>query len=304
MSLENTPNHTPHIEEVLSKWKKTPIILASGSIHRKQQLEMLGFSDVTNSEYIPDEVEIRTASALNVQGGIPSFLNQTGSDIARHIAGAKVEYVLNQGNILPEAVVIGFDIAPVIWTTNMDTGKLSFEHLEKPVDHEASQLLIEKVIHTTAEGCVLREQKIKDFLSTIGTNHTIEDKTMMVKNYSATVRTGTITIISATAGSFPGNDRQIVAVADTIHLFSHTIDSHKLNKDALTQIARAVFTEMGNTALTISGGIDYTNEKIKDILQLEEIHFFEDDSDTDISSYQSFSERSLTQLLLLAELNR
>jgi len=187
----------------------------------------------------------------------------------------------------------------VEFSTN--TEELSFEHLEKPKDLESSRILVQKIVHTTAEGCIIREQKIKQFFNSLGIQHTDEDRLMMMQNYSATIKLGTISVISAVAGSFPASNRSVSGVADTICLFSHAIDQCKHTPIELSKLADQIFQIMGEKALKISGGIDYSDPQIKNLLSLEEIQFSEDDTNTKDTSYQSFSERGLIQLLLLAE---
>lgn len=103
---ESGPKFRNREEEILAYWNKYPVVLASQSDYRKSQIESLGFANITKSIAIPDEIETSQASNLNQAQGIPSYYANDGRDVVRHIAGAKVQYILDHQDIESSAIVL------------------------------------------------------------------------------------------------------------------------------------------------------------------------------------------------------
>ena len=295
---EGGPKFHTKAEELLAYWNKYPIILASQSDFRKTQLESLGFLNTAKSEPIPETVETSIAYDLNQSQGIPSYYANNGHDVVRHIAGAKVHYVLDHQTVDPEAIVLAFDTAPLIWQTNAQEDGYSFEHLEKPKTSAEGKNLIKRVIRITADGCKLREKRIADMqLEFASLPADIRDST--IKELTAVLDIGTISIVSAAAGSFPNNRLKVLGFSDKISLFSQAINVMKHDDYALDILSDKVVELMRGNSNQMSGGIDYTDIAIRDLLKISELKIdVMEDTITGTEHYLGLSYQSL--LILLA----
>lgn len=288
--------HTP-TEEILAYWNKYPVVLASQSDFRKSQLESLGFSDVSKSERIPVAVEADRSKELDASQGIPSYYADDGRDIVRHIAGAKVQHILDHQTINPESIVIGFDTAPLIWHYDTEEDDFDFEHLEKPTTIEEGRRLIQWVISITAKGCRVREERIKRLQTQFASLP--EDMVQStIKNLTATLDIGTISVESAAAGSFPNNRSKVLGFSEEISLFSQTINEMKNDSYALEILGDKVAEIMGDRVTQISGGIDYTDLAIRDLLKLSELKIeILENTITGTDHYLGFSQTAFILLL-------
>ncbi len=261
--------HTP-VEELLAFWHQHPVVLASQSDFRKSQLESLGFADVSKSGLIPERLETDYAAELNEIQGIASYYADDGHDIVRHIAGAKVQYVLDHEPVDPNAIVLAFDTAPLIWRHDTATDDYAFEHLEKPKNTEDGQRLIHRIITTTALGCRIREEKIARLQQQFATVPAeLRDET--IANLTAVLDIGTISVVSAAAGSFPQARGRVLGFAEDVSLFSEAIYSMRHDDYALEILGNKVCEIMGNRVTQISGGIDFSDGAIQDLLKLSEL---------------------------------
>jgi Maf-like protein len=288
--------HTP-TEEILAYWNKYPVVLASQSDFRKSQLESLGFSDVSKSERIPVAIEADRSKELDASQGIPSYYADDGRDIVRHIAGAKVQYILDHQTINSEAIVLGFDTAPLIWHYDAEEDDFDFEHLEKPNTTEEGRRLIQWVIAITAKGCHVREERIKR-LQTQFASLPEDMAQSTIKNLTATLDIGTISVESAAAGSFPNNRSQVLGFSEEISLFSQTINEMRNDSYALEILGDKVAEIIGDRVTQISGGIDYTDSAIRDLLKLSELKIeILENTITGTDHYLGFSQTAFILLL-------
>jgi hypothetical protein len=296
---EDIPQFRSYQEEVLARWTNKPIIIASQSELKKQQLSDFGFEDIATSIAIPESVEQNLAHELNEIGGIKSYLAEQGEDIARHIAGAKVRYVIEHSPVPEDATVLGFDTAPVLWSRTDEFGDDTPEHLEKPLTVEAGRKMIHDIINKTAQGCIIRRKRIASYSTQYLSP---EDAQMVITNFSAVLRPGTISIISAVAGSFPHNRQQIIGVANEASLYSTAIDEVCDDPYGIEVLADKVADLMGERIVKISGAIDYSDNYIADLLKLKELKIeIMEDTVVGLNHYQGFSQQSLVLLLAHAE---
>lgn len=291
--------HTP-TEELLAYWNKHPIVLASQSDFRKAQLESLGFNEVLKSEPTPETIETNYAEELNKSQGISSYYAEDGRDIVRHIAGAKVTYILDHQTIDPQAIILAFDTAPLIWLHNLEDDDFSFEHLEKPNTVEEGKQLINRVIKMTAEGCKVREERITKLQNQFASLPSdIQHST--ITNLTAVLDIGTISIVSGAAGSFPNNREQVLGFSDEVSLFSQTINEMRNDDYALDILSDKVAELMGERITKISGGIDYTDMAIRDLLKISELKIeILENTITGTGHYLGLSQPSFLMLLASA----
>ena len=287
-------------EELVAYWNKYPIVLASQSDFRKAQLESLGFNEVLKSEPTPETIETSYAEELNKSQGISSYYAEDGRDIVRHIAGAKVTYILEHQTIDGEAVVLTFDTAPLIWHYSAGEDTVSFEHLEKPKTIEDGKRLISRVIKMTAEGCKVREERIKKIQNQFAS---LPDdiKHSTITNLTAVLDIGTISIVSGAAGSFPNNREKVLGFSDEVSLFSQTIHEMRNDDYALDILSDKVAELMGDRINQISGGIDYTDMAIRDLLKISELKIeILENTITGSEHYLGLSQPSFLMLLASA----
>jgi len=294
----------PHIrtkeQELIAFWCNHPVVLASQSDFRKQQLEALGFTNVTASMPIPESVETTRAEDLNASQGIPSHYATDGRDVVRHIAGSKVHHVLKHQKVDSEAIILAFDTAPLIWKFDEEKDDYVFEHLEKPKEVAEGRALITHIITVTAAGCLLRQKRIAEYQKEFAQlPPDIRDTT--ITNLTAVLDIGTISIASAVAGSFPTNRNRVLGFADDIPLFSHTINEMANDPQALEQLADKITELMGDRVTQISGGIDYTDNYIRDLLHIEELKLnFQEGTTVGSNHYLGLSLPNLLVLLATA----
>lgn len=293
---EASPNIRTKEQELISFWSKYPVVLASQSDFRKHQLIELGFSQVTASASIPESIETTQAKDLNESQGIPSYYADDGRDVVRHIAGSKVRYVLDHQQVGPEAIILAFDTAPLIWCFDKEKDEYTFEHLEKPKGLEEGRILIQHIITKTAVGCLLRQKRIAEYQKQFA-DLPSDVKETTITNLTAVLDIGTISIVSAASGSFPSNRNQVLGFSDEVSLFSHTIDEMANDPQALEVLGDKIAALMSERVTQISGGIDYTDNFIRDLLNIEELKLnIQEGTTVGINHYLGLS---LTSLLIL-----
>ncbi len=99
-------------EKLLQSWKKGPVILASGSSFKLENLRALGFEHVT-SVSAPEAVE--EAVFDHVEGRSMHMHEMVAAMVARE----KVSYVVDQG-APADALVCGFDTVVMETTGSLD----------------------------------------------------------------------------------------------------------------------------------------------------------------------------------------
>lgn len=301
--LENGPKFRNPKEELFAYWNQYPVVIASQSEYRKSQLGLKGFKEVEQSIPVPESVEDTRAQELNLSQGIPSHYASKGHDVVRHIAGAKVQYVINNQTIRSDAIVLAFDTAPLLWYYDATEEKFVFEHMEKPKTIEDGKRMIARTIAVTASGCQVREKRIIEMQSQFAAlPKDIRDET--IANLAATLDIGTIEIVSAAAGSFPNNRSRILGFSEEVSLFSQAIYAMRNDNYALDILSDKVIALMGDRVTKISGGIDYSDSEIRDLLQISELKInILEGTTTGTDHYEGLSEIALTILLANARAN-
>lgn len=177
--------------------------------------------------------------------------------------------------------------------------------MEKPRTKEEGQKLISKIINETANGCRHRAQKIalwqKQFASL---PEDVRNET--IATLTAGLKVGTITISNAAAGSFPYNRSEIIGLCEDISIFSEAINSMKDDVHALEVLSDKIVTCMGDRICTISGGIDYSDPYIQDLLQLSEVGTSALELEKEpvgIDHYRGISKTALIKLIAQAKTN-
>lgn len=299
--MESSPKHSSHENALLERWKRVPIIVVSQSKFRISQLEKIGFTNISTSASIPADVEVETAITLNNTGGIKSYYSSDGHDVTRYVAGAKVQYILDNEDVPHDAVILGFDTAPVVWKYDLETEEDSFLHLEKPQSSEELCEMILSTVMATAVGCSERKKRLEEFAPIASLQDNVEDQEMVMNNYQAFIKPGSISIVSSVAGSFPQN-RTVRGFSDEVQLFSRAIDAMRHDQQALELLSEKIFEIMRESGMSISGGIDFSDVYIQDLLKLEELKpEFQEGTTVGLDLYLGFPKKAFITLLASIE---
>lgn len=301
-SLPSLDANQQQIAEQIERWKQSPVILASRSAFRKQQLETFGFQDVTPSDSLPDELESDRAEILHQgDGAAETHWDADGSHLSEHIAAAKVEYVLNNQTIPTKALVIGFDTTAVVYDTASAEKPMGIPRSkEKFATLEAARENILEQFARVAHGCCELHEKLTAFSEQLDQYHWSEEDTQMaMTGHVAGIRRGHIFIHTGVAVAFPAEldtEQSIHRWTEKIKLFSQALYEAREDPVAREKLVDAVMQALGEQVLDISGGIDYSNRVVQDILQLSE----QPGADSAAEAvYKGFSERALATLLHL-----
>lgn len=296
--IRNQDSQTEQIDRQIEVWKKAPIILASGSRFRLEQLEDYGFSDVSAAEPIPEQVESETASQMQASGQAPSTHHDgDGRNFSEHIAAAKVSYVINNQKPDPGTLIIGFDTTPVIYekpTQEQIMGTPSSS--EKYTNLEEARQGIFAQFKTISAGCIETKEKMNQFEKIqreIGGSE--EDIQQVLNGALAGQRRGKIYVQTGVAVATPQEHDLISHFTDEVQLYSDSIAATDGNEQALEILVEQTLEQMGDRVFDISGGVDYSDSYIRDLLGIKEITLSEHISEEKL--YQGFPTQALTAAL-------
>ncbi len=116
MSEYLNPEVSPEVQDTLERWYNGPVVLASGSSYRRQQLIDMGFKHVTALS-VPDPTE-HHVHAWWEKRPFGTFFDSRKTDGAVAVAYAKVQYILETQDIPPDALVCAFDTMPMRFRYN------------------------------------------------------------------------------------------------------------------------------------------------------------------------------------------
>jgi len=295
-SQEKDPLHT-EIERQIKEWKQSPTILASGSKFRLEQLEDYGFDDVTPAADISESVEIKAADKMKSGGALKTHFDGDGRNFSEHIAAAKVQHVIEAQAPNPDTVIIGFDTTAVLYDQPTDEQYMGVPvSAEKYETVEAARAGILRQFLILSEGCIEHKKKIEKLKKTqeqIG--GTDEDIATALAGHELGTRRGKIYINTGVALTTPNTHDTINRFTEEIQLYSEAIAATAGNEQALEHLVDQVLEHMGDSITEISGGINYADSYIRDILQIREITFKDIASEENI--YKGFPAQALTATL-------
>jgi len=302
--MESLPHQSAtekHVDKQIENWKKSPVVVASGSTLRKNRLEEFGFQNVTAADSIPDALETHVASILSEHDGAPgTHWDKDGARMSEFIAAAKVDYVLKHQPVEPEAMVVGFDTTAVIYDS------ASLEKImgvprsnEKFSTWEEAQVGITEQFMSVAAGCRHLQQKRAEFEQSLSQHDwSEEDIEMTLNGYTMGLRQGYIHINTGVAAAFAHEHTDTDPIqrwTQEIKLFSRSLYAARENPQAVEKLVELVMETLGEKVLQISGGVDYADSHVRDILQLTEKSLADATAQEEV--YKGFSEAALTVLL-------
>jgi len=295
-SQEKDPLHT-EIERQIKEWKQSPTILASGSKFRLDQLEDYGFDDVTPAADISESVEIEAADRMEQDGAPKTHFDGDGRNFSEHIAVAKVQHVIEAQAPDPDTVIIGFDTTAVLYDQPTDELCMGVPvSAEKYDTAEIARAGILQQFTILSEGCIEHTKKMEQYAQIqeqIG--GTDEDIATALAGHELGTRRGKIYINTGVAVTTPNTHDTINRFTEEIQLYSEAIAATTGNKQALEHLVDQVLEHMGDSVTEISGGIDYADSYIRDILQIREITFSDDATEEHV--YKGFPTQALTATL-------
>ena len=278
-------------------WKHSPTVLASASDFRKERLEDMGFTDVSVLPNIPESVETELAETLGSSAPDDKIIN--GSAFSKHIASAKVSHAIESGAVSDEALVIGFDTTAVVFTKPTEEQMMGVPQAAEKYEHiEAARAGILERFHILAAGIKHREQKLSEFRRVqeqIGGSKEEIAETLAFQ--SAGIRRGHIYVYTAAAAAFPNKHDQVPCFSEEVQLRAAAIAEAADNEQALEKLADLVIETQGEEkTLQISGGVDYADNYVRDILGLQEVRSFKTDVEDELL-YRGFAPKALQILL-------
>lgn len=287
-------------EQLVKQWEQGPTILASTSTFRAQKLAEMGFTDISLATDIPENIETELAQTLNQDSeSIRTHYDSDGQNHSEHIAAAKVNEVLKHEEIDPAAIVIAADTTAVIYDKATETQFMGVPKSAEKYEHiETAKADMVRRFKILAEGMQELSEKIAQFKriqeSLGGTAAEIEDA---LAYHTVGIRRGAIYINTGVAIAFPQAHDQIHRFTEEVKLYASAIAETDGNEQALEKLAELIIATQGpEKTLSISGGIDYADSYVRDILDLHEATF-PGQPTADESLYRGFAPRAITTLL-------
>lgn len=288
------PDNKDSIAQQVEAWKTGPTILASSSSFRQDRLIEAGFTDVNLADPIPDWVEANAAALLKEQGLAPTAYDSDGKNFGEIMASAKILYVLENQVVPGDALITAFDTVPVIYDTLTETQPMgSPTTQEKFPSFESARVGILEQLKTLANGTIELKNKLAEIEAFgIAENWSTEDIEVSKMSRLIGLRLGKIYILTSVAVCVPERRDLIGTHTQEVQLVSDTLFEVGENDDALEKLADLLIETQGDKTLKISGGINYADNHVRDILKLKEVTLTPDTASEDI--YHGFSLDALT----------
>lgn len=294
---------SPHAERpetpLIEHWKRGPTLLASGSTFRAEQLEANGFREVIPFPDIPDHFETDTTTTLNEVGSLaPTYWDKAGAEFTRAVATAKVQYA--RAYTGHTGAVIAFDTAPVF----MNAKNGQYHIPDKYASAEALQAGIVSQLTQLAAGMRALQATTdaeRARLTAAAVPAAMQESVIATLRYSHPA--SIVSVQTAAALAVPELPNEVFAQADTARLHLQAVHAARDSEHALARLAEKIIETMGDRAYRITGGIDYADSYIRDLLNIHEIQPFETDRVTPESHYFGFNPYQIDTLLAEAALH-
>lgn len=272
-------------QALIEKWKQGQVILASSSKYRMDELRKLGYDNVVSAA-VPDAAEKRKHKEIIViEGKRGHFFDKQKTEIPQRIAEAKIEYLLDCGNVSPDAMIVALDTLPMTFRRVSDEEKkedplLSWwpaDHMSKPESLEDARARIFELFSYISNEYLIYEDNIKKQISYLP-----EEDPIWVRDMLDTGRLPKLVRINTgIAIRFPGCS-EIETTSNYINLrllkvydLANKPDELRILADKVVQI----MLDKGKSPLNIGGGIDYSDPDIRDLLHVDELSLYEETED-------------------------
>lgn len=256
-------------QAILESWKNGPVVIASGSSYKMAGLRQMGMEHVA-AHPAPEEVETAFFSRFENNEG------RTDEWIAAMVAREKVKYAIEHG--APDnALVCAFDTVVLKTEGWGDTRKRSY--FEKPESREDARQSLAALFLHIAQDKHEKERAQADMRHAFEQDPSPEITEEWIESTLAVMRPQSL-IIAATgiAVRLPGRGSHIDAVPVTVRLQPHAVYGFA-DLDEAEQFQRS--EDLAEKALTlmdegerwrkVTTGIDFTDPRIIELLQLKEV---------------------------------
>ncbi|HYE23507.1 MAG TPA: Maf family protein [Candidatus Paceibacterota bacterium] len=285
---ERPPTNT---EKLLESWKTGPVILASGSRLKLENLRALGIPQATSTS-VPEEVEERVFEA--VEGRTMHMHEMVAAMVARN----KVDYVIAQG-VPNDALVCAFDT--VVMETTGSLEKKRRRYLQKPESMEKAKENLTKYFSNLIEGKLWKDEVTADLIETaerMGKPEALES--LLSVGYPQEL----IHITTGMAVRAPGKGEEVDMIPSTIRLKPNALYALASlppleRRIRVSEIVDKTLSAMDENERwrAVTTGIDYSDPRIKDLLGLEEAKVFAEMDDTEVGVVQGMPQQAFDRYL-------
>lgn len=278
-------------QKLLESWKQGPVILASGSSFKLENLRALGMEHAS-SVSVPEEVEEAVFEAVE---GRTMHMHEM---VAAMVAREKVSYVVENG--APEdALVCGFDT--VVMETTGSLSEKKRRYLQKPETREQAASMLVQYFTNLINEKARKDEMTKDLIDSaerMGRTDAIEP--MLSVGYPQTlihITTGmavrlphggdTVEMIPSTIRYSPGALYALAPLADS----EREAKVRRIVEDALS------IMDENERWRSVTTGIDYADPRIKELLELTEAKIFSDMDESEIGITKGMPQQAFDHYL-------
>ncbi len=255
------------VEKKVASWKEGPVVLASGSSYKLEQLKSLGMKDVSA---IPAP-EIEESQFF---GRYEDGKGRTDEMVAALVARTKVKYAIANG-APADSLVCGFDTVVLKVEDWGDNRKNTY--LQKPETREqAKEGLVDFFVHLATQKR-RHDDSYADMKELVEMHPKFNKRRDELEN---TMDFGNprplILVATGMAVRAPGKGDDIDIVPTAMRLQSNTLYAYSENspeelKKRCEELAEEALVIMGDRWSGITTGIDYSDPQIIGLLDLQEI---------------------------------
>lgn len=280
-------------EALVHSWKQGPVVLASGSSLKLENLRALGMEHATNMP-VPEEVEEKVFDQFD---GRPMHMHEM---VAAIVAKQKVAYVVESG-VPDDALVCAFDTV-VMETRGSHGEEKKRTYLQKPETREqATAGLIEYFTHLV-EGKIWKDETLKDLIEDAARSGRPESlESLRSIGYPQAL----VHITTGMAVRVPHAGDNIDMIPSTIRLTPNAlfdlapleVDERQARIEELVEKALSIMDE-NERWRSVTTGIDYSDPRIKALLGLAEAKIFNDMDESEVGIIQGMPQQAFDQYLM------
>jgi hypothetical protein len=292
--------------DLLQQWKNGPVFLASSSSFRLKSLQELGFKNITTFS-MPNELEEERYHWFN-ENKIYQRVIDYGfglSNLPQIIAKDKVNYLLDQKKAPENALIIALDTLVMSFNINSLSNPLSHNRPELQANHLPKSKTIEEV-----------KQSIKSTFTHLIDTHNFFQKNEEKFRYfneagSYILPPYVLQVNTGIAIRYPFQP-EISTTHKSVNLIhSRVLHEKPENLDNLIEEIILLTKKSGRSPLDISGGVDYSNLEINELLEVYEtsknplhLNFFPEEYKSEKDLYLGFPKEFVDNLLLTESQNQ
>ncbi len=280
------------VEKLVQSWKQGPVILASGSSLKLENLRALGMPQATGMA-VPEEVEEDIFERVE---GRPMHMQEM---VAAMVAKAKVEFVLTKG-VPNDALVCAFDT--VVMETKGSLKDKKWTYLQKPETREQATAGLIEYFTNLVEEKIKKDDITRDLIEAAERSSMLEGiKPLLSIGYPQTL----VHITTGMAVRLPHAGDEIDMIPSTIRLTPNVLydltplaaDERQARIEDIVEKALSVMDE-NERWRSITTGIDYSDPRIKELLGLTEAKIFDEMDESEVGIIQGMPQQAFDQYLM------